>query len=150
MRAVLLAASIAAILMMFPLGVLGLVFCGGFCVALYRRRTPGLPVTSAMGWRLGAATGSMAFLIFAVIGAVQVVVFHTGDQLREVLLNAVRQAAEQRPDAQAQQVLEYLKTPAGTTFTLVFGMIVVFIFFVILSALGGVIGAAWFGKKRAS
>jgi hypothetical protein len=143
------AGLIAAILLMFPLGILGLIFSGGVCVALYRRRTSGFPVTAGMGWRLGAAAGAMAFAIFAILGALQVAVFHTGDQLRDVLLNAVRQAAERNSDPQAQQVVEYLKTPAGVAFTLVFGMVVVLIFCVILSGLGGAIGAAWFGKKRA-
>ena len=143
-------ALIAAILMMFPLGILGLVLAGGVSVALYRRRNHGFPVTPGMGGRLGAASGALAFVIFTVLGAVQAVVFHTGGQLRDTLLDAVRKAAERNSDPQAQQVVEYLKTPPGMAVTLVFGLVAVFFFCLILSALGGAIGAAWFGRKRVS
>ena len=144
------AGLIAAILMMFPLGVLGLLAAGGIAVALYRRRNPGFPVTLGMGARLGAATGLIGFGIFTILGAVQVAVFHTGGQLREMLLDGVRQAAERNTDPQAQQVVEYLKTPAGITLALIFGMIILFIFCLILAAIGGAVGAAWFGRKRPS
>ncbi len=144
------AGLIAAILMMFPLGILGLVLAGGVSVALYRRRNHEFPVTPGMGGRLGAASGAMAFVIFTILGAVQVAVFHTGSQLRDMLLDAVRQAAERNSDPQAQQVVEYLKTPAGMAVTLVLGLVAVFLFCLVLSAVGGAIGAAWFGRKRVS
>jgi len=66
-----------------------------------------------------------------------------------MLLDAVRQAAERNSDPQAQQVVEFLKTPAGMTVTLIFGMAVVFVLCLILSSIGGALGASWFGRKRA-
>jgi hypothetical protein len=148
MPVVTLAGLIGAILMMLPGGILGPIVAGAMSVAFYRRRTMGIPVTASMGWRLGAASGFVASCILVVLFTVQVAVFHTGGQLRETMLKAVRQAAERNSDPQAQQVVEYLKTPAGIAVTLVFGLFVVLILCVILSSIGGAIGAAWFGRKR--
>lgn len=144
------AGLVAAVLLMFPLGIFGLLLSGGLAVALYRRRTSGFPVTAGMGGRLGAATGAATFAIFTILGAVQVAFFHTGGQLRELMLDAVRQAAERNSDPQAQQVVEYLKTPAGMAVSMVFGLAAMLCFCLILSALGGAVGAVWFGRKRTS
>jgi hypothetical protein len=144
------AGLLAAVLLMFPLGIFGLLLAGGIAVALYRRRTSGFPVTAGMGGRLGAATGAATFVMFTILGAVQVAFFHTGGQLRDLMLDAVRQAAERNSDPQAQQVVEYLKTPAGMAVSMVFGLAAMFFFCLILSAVGGAVGAAWFGRKRTS
>lgn len=141
------AGLLAAILMMLPAGILGPIVAGAISVALYRRRTPEFPVTAGMGWRLGAATGAVGSIIIVVLLAVQMALY-PGGQFRETMLKAVRQAAERNTDPQAQQVVEYLKSPAGIMTTLIFGLVVVAVFCVILSSIGGAIGAAWFGKKR--
>jgi hypothetical protein len=144
---VLPAGLLAAILMMLPAGILGPIVAGAIAVAMYRRRTPEFPVTAGMGWRLGAATGVVGSVIVVVLLALQMALF-PGGQFRETMVNAVRQAAERNTDPQAQQVVEYLKSPAGIMTTLIFGLIVVAVFCVILSSIGGAIGAAWFGKKK--
>jgi hypothetical protein len=138
----------AAILMMLPLGALGLIAAGGVAVALYRRKDPGTFVSAGMGARLGAATGALGFGMFVILGAVQMAVLHTGDEFRKTLLDAVQQAAARSSDPQAQQAVEYLKTPAGLAVMMILGLAAVLVICLILSAVGGALGAAWLGRKR--
>jgi hypothetical protein len=100
-----------------------------------------------MGARLGAVSGALGFGIFAILISIEVVVFRAGEDLRKTLLEAVRQSAARSPDPQAQQMLEYLKTPQGLALVMVLGLIVMFLIFLIFSSLGGAVGAALLRRK---
>ncbi|MBZ5705770.1 MAG: hypothetical protein LAN63_10480 [Acidobacteriia bacterium] len=104
---------IAALAMATPLGVfgLGMLAAGALSVVFYRRRNPAANVTPAMGARLGAVSGALGFGMFAILTSIEMVVFRSGGELRTALLDAVRQSAARSSDPQAQQMLEYLKTP---------------------------------------
>ena len=112
---------IAAVAMATPLGVfgLGMLVAGALSVVFYRRRNPAAHVTPAMGARLGAVSGALGFGIFAILTSIEMVVFRSGGELRAALLDAVRQSAARSSDPQAQQMLEYLKTPQGLALVLV-------------------------------
>jgi len=144
-----LAGLIAAVLMFIPLGAFGLgMLAGGFlAVFFYRRRVP-LPVTPSLGAKLGAASGTLGFGIFAIFMAVEVLVLHTGGELRAALLQALEQSASRTSDPQAQQVLAYLKSPAGLALVMGLGLAFLFVFFLILSSLGGALGAAVLRRKE--
>ncbi len=144
-----LAGLIAAVLMFIPLGAfgLGMIAAGVLSVLFYRRRKPASNLTPAMGARLGAVSGTLGFGIFAVFSAVGTLVFHSGGQLRAALLEAVEQSAARSSDPQAQQVIEYLKTPPGLALMMGLGLAFVLVAFLILSSLGGAVGAAMMRRK---
>jgi hypothetical protein len=138
-----LAGLIAAVLMFIPLGAfgLGMIAAGVLAVLFYRRRNPLASLSPGMGARLGALSGLLGFGIFAVFTSVEVVAFHSGGQLRAALLEAVQQSAARASDPQAQQILDYLKSPPGLALVMVLGLAFMFVVFLILSSLGGALGA---------
>ena len=139
-----LAGVIAALLMFIPLGAFGLGMAAGgiLAVLFYRRRNPGVDVTPGMGARMGAVTGALGFGVFAVFTAIEVLVFHSGGQLRAALLEAIQQSAARSSEPQAQQLLEYLKSPPGLALMMGLGLLLMFVVFLVLSCLGGALAAA--------
>ena len=142
-------AGLVAILMIIPLGAfgLGMLAVGALSVLLYRRRNPAANLTPGMGARLGAVSGALGFGIFAILTSVEMLAFRSGGQLRAALLEAVQQSAARSSDPQAQQLLEYLKTPQGLALVMVLGLIVMFVAFLVFSSLGGALGAALLRRK---
>jgi hypothetical protein len=144
------AGFIAAILMIIPLGAsfgLGMLAAGFLAVLLYRRRVPLANLRAGMGARLGAVSGAIGFGIFGILTAIETMVFHAGGELRAELLKAVEQAAARNSDPQAQQVLQYMKSPEGLAAVMVMGLVAMFFIFVIFSSLGGAVGAAMLHRK---
>jgi hypothetical protein len=144
-----LAGLIAAFLMFIALAGfgLGLIGAGVLSVVFYRRRNPAGRVTPAMGARLGAVSGTFGFGIFAVFSALGTLLFHSGGELRAALLDAIAQSAARSPDPQVQKAFEYLKTPPGLALMMGIGMVFLLVAFLILSTLGGAVGAAIMRKK---
>jgi hypothetical protein len=145
-----LAGLIAAVLMFIPLGAfgLGMIAAGVLAVLFYRRRNADANLSPGMGARLGAISGMLGFGIFAVFTSVEVLVFHSGGQLRAALLEAVQQSASRTADPQAQQILDYLKSPPGLALVMVLGLAVMFVVFLIFSSLGGALGAVLLRRKN--
>ena len=146
-----LAGLISAFLMSMGLGAfgLGLVAAGALAVVFYRRRHPAGEITRGIGARLGAVSGILGFGIFSVLAAVKVLVFHGGGELRAAMLEAIKQSAARTSDPQAQQMLDYLKSPPGMVLMMVFGLFIMFVAFLMFCTLGGAIGAALLrGKGR--
>jgi hypothetical protein len=135
--------------MFIPLGALGLgmIAAGVLCVVFYRRRSPASNLTPGMGARLGVVSGTLGFGIFAIFSAVGTLVFHTGGQLRAAMLEAIEQSAARSSDPQARQVIEYLKTPPGLALMMGLSLAFVLVAFLILSSLGGAVGAAMMRRK---
>jgi hypothetical protein len=145
------AGLIAAMLMIIPLGAsfgLGMLAAGFLSVLFYRRRVFHVNLTSGLGARLGALSGLFGFGIFATLTALETAIFHSGGELRAALMQAVEQAASRNPDPQAQQLLGYLKTPQGLVLVMILGLVVMFFLFLILSSLGGVLGAVTLRSKE--
>jgi hypothetical protein len=143
------AGLIAAVLMFIPFAGfgLGMAAAGVLAVLFYRRRTPVGEITTGMGARLGALSGTLGFGIFAVFTAVELLVFHSGGELRAAMLEAIQQSAARSADPQAQQLLDYLKSPAGLALMMGVGLAVMFIVFLIFSSLGGALGAVLLRRK---
>ena len=120
---------------------------GLLSVAFYRRGVPGGNLTAGLGSRLGALSGMIGFGIFSLLTALETLIFRSGGELRAALLQAVDQAAARNSEPQAQQMLEYLKSPQGLAVVMVMGFIVMFFLFLVLSTLGGVLGAALLRRK---
>jgi len=100
-----------------------------------------------MGFRLGSLTGFFGFLIFVVLTAVETVAFHAQNELRDAMMQAIRQAQARSADPQARQMLDYFMTPQGLAIMMIFGFIFMCILFVVLSGLGGALSAALLRRK---
>jgi hypothetical protein len=147
-----LAGLLVAIGIVIPLGAfaVGMAAAGVLSVLLYRRGNPSASLTPAMGARLGAAGGALGFGIFVVLAAVQILVFRAGAAMRAALIEALQQSAARSPDPQAQQVVEFLKSPQGLAVIIVVTLILIFVAFVLLSSMGGALAATLLRPKRRS
>lgn len=147
-----LAGLIAAVLMMTPLAGfgLGMLIGGTLSVVFYRRRMPVAHVTPGMGARLGMVTGILGGGIFSALLSVGIILFHAWDTVREKLVEVVEQTAARNPDPQAQQALQFFKSPEGIVLLLTTALIGTLLAFVVFSGLGGALGAALFRRKEHS
>lgn len=151
MPAITVAGVVAALAMLVPFGVFGLGMLGaGFIsVLLYRRLRPTAHLTPGMGARLGALSGAVGFGIFAVISALEMTFLKTGGQVRAAMLEALEQSiARASSDPQAQAMLEKLKSPEGLAIIMGLGLLFVLITFLILSSVGGALGAVLLRTQR--
>lgn len=145
-----IAGAISALLMMVSFAglSLGMIFGGMLSVILYRRRTHRSVLTTSMGARLGALCGIFGFAIFSIFTAVQVLVFHAGNELRASLLQSIKEAAAKTTDPQMQPVFDYLRTSAGLQLAMATSFVVILLMFLVLSSAGGAIGAALLRNQR--
>ena len=128
--------------------VLWMIAAGILAVLLYRRRNPGGSLTPGMGARLGAVSGALGFGVFAVFTAIEVLVFHSGGQLRAELLEAIEQTALRTSDPQAQQVVTYFKSPPGLALFMALTLVTTFFLFLIFASLGGSLAATLLRRKE--
>jgi hypothetical protein len=135
---------VEAIFSLFGLGIL----VGGFLsVSLYRRRNREQSITTGMGARLGAVTGGLAFFFISVGTTVGVLLFQTGDKIRDAVMKSMEQAAARNPTPETQAMLDSLRSPQGFAIILAAGLIATLIFYLLLSMFGGML-AAGIGRKR--
>ena len=148
-RSAAIAGSIGAFLMLTPLGLLGLgmVTSGLLTIIIYRSRLPEFGLSVGAGSRLGALSGLIGSAVFAVLATLAIVVLHGGPWLRQKMLESIQEAAARSSDPQAQQAVEFFKTPQGLATSLIVAAIFLFVAFVVLSAAGGAIGTLMMRKK---
>jgi hypothetical protein len=125
---------------------MGLAGLGG--VLLYQRRVPGAIPTSGIGARIGALAGLFGFAVFVVFMALQMLVLHSTGQLRQLMQQVLQQAASQNADPRAQQVLQRLASPQGLALMLTLVLVLAFFAFLLLSSLGGALGAYLIRKRQ--
>ena len=143
-QAAFLGGLLSAVMMVFPFGLLGLgiVAGGALSVVVYRRHVPGPPLRVGSGAWLGAVSGFLGFLVFAVFFTLAVLLFHAWPTIRGLLIQAINQSiAKTAADPQVRQAAEQLKTPEGLAVMLVLSMLIMLAFFAFFSALGGALGA---------
>lgn len=143
------AGLVAAISMLLPFGAvgLGILAAGYISVRLYQRRVAGAMLTSGTGARLGAVAGVLGFVFFTIFTAIEVLVFHAGGELHDALIQAVQQSISRTSDPQAQQALQYLKSPPGLALIMTMGLAIMFVVFLIFSSVGGALSAALLRRK---
>ncbi len=123
---------------------------GAVAVAIYRRRLPDAPVTPGIGARIGALCGLFGFAGFSCLMAVGLLLLRGSTKFRELLQQAMQQAAASNPDPAAQDVLKQMTSPAGLALIMTIVMVVFLIGFIGLSAAGGAIGAKLFRNKTSN
>ena len=99
------------------------------------------------GFRLGALSGFFGFAIFIFLTAVEIITFHAENELRDTMIQAVRQAEARTSDPQARQMLDYFMSPHGLIVIMGFCFIFMCITFVLLSGMGGAISASLLRRK---
>lgn len=144
-----MAALIAAVAMVLKLMVpiLAVLGAGFLAVAFYRRNSPGIAVGAGAGARLGALCGLFCFGITAILEALAAVVLHKGEEIRRFLLDAIQQTAARYPDPQFQPGLDFMRSPAGLVFMMVFLLMFGFLTFLLLGTCGGALGGALLGRR---
>jgi len=149
-RAVVTAGVLAAVLSSIPVGgsfVFALPLAGFLCVLLYRRHSATGEPTVGVAFRLGAGAGLAGFILLILLGTIETLGFHAQNELRDAMIQAVRQAQSRYADPQARQSLEYFLTPGGMAFLMIFGSAFMCVLFVILAGIGGAISAALVRRK---
>ena len=126
-------------LLVLPLG-------GALSVFLYSRGDNRGRITAGHGARLGAVTGLFAFIVYGVIVTAEMSAKR--GELLDMLRKTLQEAAARNPNPQAQEMVQQIMTPAGLA-TLMALTAVIFLFtFLVLSSLGGSVGAAIVNSTR--
>ncbi len=123
------------------------VMAGVLAVCGYRLRSPGAPISKGMGARIGAVCGIFSFLIFAIATAITLLGSRATGALRSQLQHYMQQVAAQNPDPKVQEMMMRLTSPQGLALIVTLTMVLLFVGFLILSSIGGALGAAWFGRS---
>ncbi|MBV8477904.1 MAG: hypothetical protein JO266_21810 [Acidobacteria bacterium] len=146
-RTTVMGGLVEAVFALVGLWFIGIPAGAFFCVAFYKRRTVAKNLNSALGARLGLISGALGFVIFALLGSLEMLLWHTAGGLRQEVMRQLEQAAAQYP-GQAQQALEYLKSAQGWGLIVALSTIFILLAFLLLSTLGGAVGGALLGKKN--
>ncbi len=123
---------------------------GALAVRFYRRRRPQTTISAGMGARLGAASGLLGFFFYSIPQALRLAFFHLGGSVREAMQKAIEQSAAQSPDPKAQEIMRNLMSPGALAAFLTLLVVLFFLAFLVLSSLGGAIGASVWGNKESS
>ncbi len=123
---------------------------GALAVRFYRRRRPQTAISPGMGARLGAASGLLGFFFYSIPQALRLAFFHLGGSVREAMQKAIEQSAAQSPDPKAQEMMRNLMSPEALAAFLTLLVVLFFLVFLVLSSLGGAIGASVWGNKQSS
>jgi hypothetical protein len=129
-----------------------LIGAGVFSLVLYRRRVPGVVLTTGAGAKLGALTGLFVFLAHSLfsgaIWALNVFVLKGGEEFRDSMRRAIEEAAAQNPDPRVQDMIQNLTTPEGLAMIFTAGLLIFLFVCLVFAAMGGSIGAAMFAPKE--
>jgi hypothetical protein len=84
----------------------------------------------------------------AIFETLSVLLFHTGGQLREKMMEALQQAASRTADPQVQAVFDRLKTPEGMAAVLMLFLIALFVVSIAAGSLAGALTGAFLGRRN--
>ena len=152
-KGALLTGLIAALLTAMPYVGFGcclwMLGTGALAVGLYQRRVPAVYVTPGMGMRIGALSGTIAFVVTAFWSVFQFI--RDNQQFRSVFTEQMEKTISSNPDPRAQEIMRHfmnnLNTPQGLATFFVLILIIMAVVFVIISAAGGALGASMFGRR---
>jgi hypothetical protein len=144
--AALLASAAMVLKLMVPL--IAALAAGFLAVAFYRRRNPEVAINTGAGARLGALCGLLCFGMTSVFEALAVATLNKGDEIRRTMLDAIQQTAARYPDPQFQPGLDFMRSPGGLVFMMVFALIFGFLVFLLLGTAGGALGGVMLGRRN--
>lgn len=152
-------ASIAGIIMVLvmmyrPLGDLFFIWMplgGALAVFLYAGRQRASYISLAAGARIGAFAGFVAFTVSAALLAgslaIEHFVMHRSAEVVAMFRGQIEQVISANPDPQVRQIAQGLLTPDGMALLVVLGMVLLFVMFVVLCGLGGMVAAMILSKQ---
>jgi hypothetical protein len=135
----------AASLIPFAAPLLLMFAAGGFSVLFYTRRSQ-TRLSPRAAARVGAMGGIFGFLMLVVMMALEISI--SGGRMIEMLRQAMEERIGPNPNAQAQQMLDMLSTPAGLATVLVIGLAMFLVLVLICSAAGGAIAGSFLGRRK--
>ena len=115
----------------------------GMLAPLLHHRAGGTRLPTATAARLGAMAGGIAFALTLVL---KIVLLGERQQYRDLMMKALERSAA-NPDPAVQAALQWLHTPQGFAVALTFGMVGALILCMLVSAVGGLIGAKIFDDR---
>lgn len=131
--------------------VLVIGFGGALCVVLYKRRHPlALHMRAGEGAKLGALASLFGYVIFAIV-TVLAFVFN-GPAVRQEVMRRMQEMKNPDPAMQHtyDQMMQKLATPEGMALMITVALVFLFVFFLVLGAAGGAIGATLTHRDRPS
>ena len=145
------AAGVGSLVPFIPFITLCMVAAGGIAITFYKRRLPYVAVSARRGFRIGALAGLFGFLLNAATSVFGMLSAENRTALREAMQERLKEALSVNSDPSAQQMVKNLghmvSTPAGLFAVFAFSLFLFGLLFVLLSGIGGAIGAALFGKR---
>lgn len=131
---------------LIPFG-LGMVLTGILAALLYHRAQAGV-LRSGKAARLGAVAGAIAFASTAFLTVLAVVIFNSKQQFYDLMMKALEQSVANQSDPEMQSFLQWIHTARGFEIVLALGMVGAILLSMLLSAVGGAIGASLFRDRN--
>ena len=128
-------------------GALAMLGAGFLCVIFYRQRCRVASIGPRIGAKLGALAGAIGAAILAALLGLGLAM-GMGPKVQETFLKQLQDYAAQNSDPRVPQVLELAKTHDGFVLMLTLGLVMTFAASVLLSALGGLLGAILLRRKH--
>ena len=133
-----------------PIAMLCMFASGGIAVTLYRRRAGHPPVSPWMGAKLGVMAGGMGFGLLATLSTIRLIAPSQRSELRAAFSERMSQAMANAADPEVRHAMEqfrdYIATDRGLISMMLVFVLIAAVFFLIVSALGGALGAFLFGR----
>jgi hypothetical protein len=142
-----LAAGIAALLMFVGLTPIVAAIVAGFLAVSFSRRGASSSLRAGGGAKLGALSGLFLFGASTILEMLAVVVLHKGADIRAQMMEKFQQAAARYPGPEIKPFLEFVNSPNGFAVMMVASLIFGLVAFILLSSLGGALGAAFLGRR---
>jgi hypothetical protein len=151
MPGAMLAGLVAALVLIIPFAAYALwpLAAGALAVLFFKRRQPGVELSSGAGARVGAVAGLFAFILFSLLMGVQLVAMSGSGKFRDMMAQAMQQSAARNPSPEAQAMVQKLMTPEGIAVMVVLIFVIFLVMFVGLSSIGGALGAKLLKKRGA-
>lgn len=145
-----LLAAVGTMIPIVPLAMLCMFASGGLAVTLYRRRAGYSPVSPWMGAKLGLLAGGWGFGLLALLSSFRLFAISERTELRAAFSQKMQEALTTATDPDARLMInrfrDYIATDRGLILMVLFFLAIAAVFFLLFSALGGVLGAALFGR----
>lgn len=129
-----------------------MVAAGGLSIAFYMRFEPHAEVRTSTGLKMGALAGLFGFLLYGIMFSLTMISAQTRSQFRADTAKALQDAAAKATDPRAADMvrgfIDHLNTTSGLASMFVLMLIFTLVFFVLLSGIGGAVGASLFGHRR--
>jgi len=144
-------AAVGTSIPIIPLAMLCMFASGGLAVTLYRRRAGFGTVTPWMGAKLGLLAGGWGFGLLAILSTLRLFAASERTELRAAFREKMAEATSAAADPAVRQAMDqfrgYIATDHGLVIMVLIFLVIAAMFFLLFSALGGMLGAAMFGRE---